>query len=82
LTYIYKNQIIASLIWLLAVSIKHEELLEYEHGLIAINSKFDKLITSLRTAINIDDGKLFGILLGTKNKKTSANLLKSKFKKE
>lgn len=35
-----------------------KELLEYERPLIAINSKFDKLITSLRTAISDDLGKL------------------------
>jgi hypothetical protein len=35
-----------------------KELLEYERPLIAINKKFDKLITSLRTAISSDDGKL------------------------
>jgi hypothetical protein len=34
-------------------------LLEHEYGpLIAINPKFDKLITSLRTAISTDSGKL------------------------
>ena len=35
-----------------------KELLEYERPLIAINQKFDKLITSLRTAISDDLGKL------------------------
>jgi len=35
-----------------------KELLEFEAPLIAINPKFDKLITSLRTAISTDDGKL------------------------
>jgi hypothetical protein len=35
-----------------------KELLEFETPLIAINPKFDKLITSLRTAISTDDGKL------------------------
>ena len=34
------------------------ELLEYERPLVAINPKFDKLITSLRTAISDDLGKL------------------------
>jgi len=39
--------------------IKHtKELLEFDTPLIAINSKFDKLITALRTAISSDDGKL------------------------
>jgi hypothetical protein len=35
-----------------------KELLEYERPVIAIHQKFDKLITSLRTAISSDDGKL------------------------
>jgi hypothetical protein len=35
-----------------------KELLEFEAPLIAINPKFDKLITSLRTAISTDEGKL------------------------
>ena len=35
-----------------------KELLEYERPLVAINPKFDKLITSLRTAISDDLGKL------------------------
>jgi hypothetical protein len=35
-----------------------KELLEYERPLIAINPKFDKLVTSLRTAISEDMGKL------------------------
>jgi hypothetical protein len=36
-----------------------KELLEDEYGaLIAINPQFDKLITALRTAISINDGKL------------------------
>lgn len=35
-----------------------KELLEYEKPLIAINSKFDKLITSLRTCQSDDVGKL------------------------
>jgi hypothetical protein len=35
-----------------------KKLIEYEHPLIAINKKFDKLITALRTAISFDDGKL------------------------
>jgi hypothetical protein len=35
-----------------------KELLEFDTLLIAINPKFDKLITSLRTAISSDDGKL------------------------
>ncbi len=35
-----------------------KELLEHERPLIAINPKFEKLITSLRTAISLDDGKL------------------------
>ena len=35
-----------------------KELLEYERPFIAINPKFDKLITSLRTAISDDLGKL------------------------
>jgi hypothetical protein len=35
-----------------------KELLEFETPLIAINPKFDKLITSLRTAISDDLGKL------------------------
>jgi hypothetical protein len=36
-----------------------KELLEHERGLIAINSKFDKLITAIRTATSsTDDGKL------------------------
>jgi len=35
-----------------------KELLEYDKPLIAINPKFDKLITSLRTAISEDTGKL------------------------
>jgi hypothetical protein len=39
-------------------SYEHEELLEFEAPLIAINPKFDKLITSLRTAISDDLGKL------------------------
>jgi hypothetical protein len=35
-----------------------KELLEFESPIIAIDPKFDKLITSLRTAISTDDGKL------------------------
>ena len=35
-----------------------KELLEHERPLVAINPKFEKLITSLRTAISSDDGKL------------------------
>ncbi|TLX92109.1 MAG: hypothetical protein E6K97_02285 [Thaumarchaeota archaeon] len=35
-----------------------KELLEFETPLIAINPKFEKLITSLRTAISDDLGKL------------------------
>jgi hypothetical protein len=35
-----------------------KELLEYERPLVAINPKFDKLITALRTAISDDLGKL------------------------
>ena len=35
-----------------------KELLEYERPLIAINPTFTKLITSLRTAISDDQGKL------------------------
>ena len=35
-----------------------KELLEYEKPLLAINPKFDKLITSLRTATSDDLGKL------------------------
>jgi hypothetical protein len=35
-----------------------KELLEYERPLIAINPKFDKLVTSLRTAISEDMRKL------------------------
>jgi len=35
-----------------------KELLEYERPLLAINPKFDKLITSLRTATSDDLGKL------------------------
>lgn len=35
-----------------------KELLEFEEPIMAINPKFDKLITSLRTAISDDLGKL------------------------
>ena len=35
-----------------------KELLEYERPLIAINPKFEKVITSLRTATSDDLGKL------------------------
>jgi hypothetical protein len=35
-----------------------KEMLEHERPLIAINPKFEKLITSLRTAISDDQGKL------------------------
>jgi len=35
-----------------------KELLGHDRPLLAINSKFDKLITSLRTAISDDLGKL------------------------
>jgi hypothetical protein len=35
-----------------------KELLEFETSLIAINPRFNKLITSLRTAISDDLGKL------------------------
>jgi hypothetical protein len=35
-----------------------KELLEIETPIIAINPRFDKLTTALRTAISSDDGKL------------------------
>jgi len=40
------------------VLIHTKELLEFETPIVAINPKFDKLTTSLRTAISDDLGKL------------------------
>ena len=40
-------------------------LLEDNHGLVAINPKFDKLITSSRTAVEKGEGTLENLLITT-----------------
>ena len=35
-----------------------KELMEYKNGLVAINPRFNKLITPLRTAVEKDEGSL------------------------
>ena len=35
-----------------------KEIMEYRNGLVAINPRFNKLITSLRTAVEKGDGSL------------------------